>query len=83
MSSSQWSVFHLRVSAEPDPGSLTRVLERFQNLNIVPRRVAADWGTGGALHIEVEASGLTEEMIGLIAAKLGQVPSILNAHWHR
>lgn len=83
MSLSEWPVFHLRVAAEPDPGALARVLERFQNLNIVPRRVAAAWGTAGTVHIEVEASGVSEEQIRLIAAKLGQVPSILNAHWHR
>jgi hypothetical protein len=83
MSSPEWPVFHLRVAAEPDSGALARVLERFQNLNIIPRRVAADWGTAGALQIEVEASGVTEETMRLIAAKLGQVPSILNAQWHR
>ncbi len=47
MSSPDWPVLHLRVSAEPDPGVLARVLERFQNLNVVPRRVLADWATTG------------------------------------
>lgn len=83
MSFSDWPVLHLRVAAEPDPGVLARVLERFQNLNVVPRRVLADWATTGTLHVEVQVSGISETMLNLIAAKLGQVPSILDAHWHR
>ena len=83
MSSPDWLVLHLRVSAEPDPGVLARVLERFQNLNVVPRRVVAEWATRGTLHVEVQVSGISEYMLNLIAAKLGQLPSILNAHWHQ
>ncbi len=82
MSTVEFQVLHLRVAAEPDPGVLARVLERFQNLNVVPRRVVADWATTGTLHVEVQVSGISEYMLNLIAAKLGQVPSILNAHWH-
>jgi hypothetical protein len=82
MSSPDWHVFHLRVAAEADPSVLARVLERFQNLNVVPRRVLAEWATSGLLHIEVLIAGLPEHTINLIVAKLGQVPSILNAHWH-
>lgn len=81
-SSYDWPVFHLRVAAEPDPGALARILERFQNLNIVPRKVSAEWATG-TLYVEVHVSGLPEETINNITAKLGQVPSILNAYWHR
>lgn len=76
-------VLYLRVAAEPDPGVLVRVLERFQNLNVVPRRVLAEWATKEMLHVEVEIFGLSETTLNLIAAKLGQVPSILSAHWHR
>ena len=83
MSSPDWPVLHLRVTAEPDPGVLARVLERFQNLNVVPRRVLADWATTGTLHIEVQVSGISETMLNLITVKLGQVPTILAAHWHR
>jgi len=82
-SSPDWPVLHLRVAAEPDPGALARVLERFQNLNVVPRRVLAEWATTGVLHVEVQVAGLAEERLDLIAAKLGSVPSILNAYWHR
>ena len=34
------ALYRLRVTAEADLGALSRVLERFQNLNVVPRRVA-------------------------------------------
>jgi hypothetical protein len=83
MSVADFKVLHLRVAAEPDPGVLARVLERFQNLNVVPRRVLAEWATTGTLHVEVQVGGISEDMLSLIAAKLGQVPSILNAYWHR
>jgi hypothetical protein len=85
-SSHDWPVFHLRVSAEADPGALARVLERFQNLNIVPRKVSAEWATTGTtatLYVEVHITGLPEETVSKITAKLGQVPSVLNAYWHR
>jgi hypothetical protein len=81
--SPEWQVFHLRVAAEADPGVLARVLERFQNLNFVPRKVLAEWGVNGVLHIDVLIAGLPEHTVDLITAKLGQVPSILSAYWHR
>jgi hypothetical protein len=77
------SLLRLRVAADADPGALARVLERFQNLNIVPRRITAELGANGTLHIQVDIFGLTEERLTLIAAKIGQVPSIVNAYWHR
>jgi hypothetical protein len=81
--SPDWSVLYLRVSAEADPGALARVLERFQNLNFTPRRVVAEWGINDTLHVQVDIAGLPEERLDLIATKLSQVPSILNAYWHR
>lgn len=83
MSSAAWQLLHLRVSAEADPGVLARVLERFQNLNVTPHRILAEWSTAGTLHVEVAIAGLPEATLDLIAAKLGQVPSISNAYWHR
>jgi hypothetical protein len=59
------------------------VLERFQNPNVLPRRIIAEFGTNEALHIQVDAFGLTEEQMGLLAAKIRQAPCIVNAHWHR
>ena len=83
MSSSDWSRFRLRVTAEADPGALTRVLERFQNLNVVPRKVVAEQTTAGTLHIQVDVAGLPEAAVALVVAKLRQVPVILDAQWHR
>ena len=80
--SSDWPVLYLRVAADADPGALARVLERFQNLNLTPRRVVAEWGTNDTLHVQVDISGVSEERLSLMAAKLGQIPSILNVHWH-
>ena len=81
--SHDWQVLYLRVAAEPDPNALARVIERFQNLNFTPRRVVAEWGTAGVLHVQVDVAGMSEERLNIIAAKLGQVPSILSAYWHR
>lgn len=83
MSSDVWSVFHLRVVAEPDPGALARVLERFQNLNVLPRKITAEWASTGIVHVDVQVAGLPEDTINLIAAKISQAPSILSAYWHR
>jgi hypothetical protein len=73
----------LRVCAEADPGALARILICFQTLNVLPRRVLAELGTAGTLHVRVDVTGLTEQHLSLIAAKVGQVPSIGNAYWHR
>ena len=73
----------LRVSADADPGALARVLTSFQTLNVVPRRVVAELGTTGTLYIRIDVTGLTEGHLSLIAAKIGQVPCVGNAYWHR
>jgi hypothetical protein len=81
-SSEAVALLRLRVLAEPDPGALARVIERFQNLNVLPRRIVAEFGSSGAFHIQVDVLGLSEQTLTLIAAKIGQVPSVLSAHWH-
>ena len=83
MGSEVGSLLYLRVIAEQDPGALARVLERFQNLNVVPVRVLAEWAAQETLQVEVQLAGVTEDTIELIAAKLSQVPCIVNAYWHR
>jgi len=83
MSSLELSVLYLQVTAEPDPGALARVLERFQNLNVLPRSVRAEWATTGVLHVEVQIAGLSEHTFNIITDKIAQVPCILNAYWHR
>lgn len=76
------SLLRLRVTAEADLGALSRVLERFQNLNVVPRRVVAEMGSGDVLYIQVDICGMAEERLSLITAKLNQALSIRDAHWH-
>jgi len=76
------ALMRLRVTAEADLGALARVLERFQNLNIVPRRVVAEMGSGDELHIQVDIAGMAEERLTLIVAKLNQALSIRHAYWH-
>jgi hypothetical protein len=83
MFSPEYPLLRLQVTADADPGALARILERFQNLNVLPRRLISEFGTDDKLHIQVDVFGLTEERLTLIAAKIGQVPSILNTYWHR
>jgi len=75
-------LLRLQVSAEADSQVLSRVLERFQNLNLLPRRVVAEFGSGHLMHIQVDVFGVTEERLSLIASKIGQCPAVLGAHWH-
>ena len=72
----------LRVSTDGDPSVLTRLLGHFHNLNVMPRRVVAEFGSNSQLHVTVDVSGLSEERLTLITAKVGQNPSVLNAYWH-
>ena len=73
----------LQVVADADPGAIARVVERFQNLNIIPRRVIAEFSSNDILHIEVDVCGIPDEHLALIAAKIRQATSIVNAYWHR
>ena len=73
----------LQVVADADPGAIARVVERFQNLNIIPRRVSAEFSSNDLLHIEVDVCGIPEEQLALIAGKILQATCIVNAYWHR
>jgi hypothetical protein len=72
----------LRVSTDGDPSVLTRLLGHFQNLNVTPRRVVAEFSSNALLHLAIDVSGLSEERLTLITAKVGQNPCVLNAYWH-
>jgi hypothetical protein len=82
MESQELSLCRLRVVADADPGALARVLERFQNLNCLPRRVSAEFGTDDLLHVEVDIVGLSAEQLSLITEKVGQATCVVNAYWH-
>lgn len=77
-----FSLLRLRVVAEADPGALMRVLERFQNLGVLPRRVIAEFTTTDALSIQLDVAGLEESRLSLIAAKLSELPCVTQAYWH-
>lgn len=83
MSSPDLALLRLRVVTEADPGAIARVLERFQNINVLPRRVVVEHGTNGSLHFQVDVTGLSEQMLTLIALKISQVPTVSHVHWHR
>ena len=73
----------LQVVADADPGAIACVVERFQNLNIIPRRLSAEFSSNDLLHIEVDVCGVPESQLALIAGKIRQAPCIVNVHWHR
>jgi hypothetical protein len=77
-----FSLLRLRVVAEADAGALLRVLERFQNLGVFPRRVIAEFTTTDSLSIQLDVAGLEESRLTLIAAKLGELPCVTQAYWH-
>jgi hypothetical protein len=82
MCAQEFSLLRLRVVADADPGALARVIERFQNLNVLPRRVIAEYGSNDTLHIAVDVFGMSEEQRRLVVAKISQAPSIVSAYWH-
>jgi hypothetical protein len=81
MSPESVQVLRLRVLAEADPAALQRVLEHFLHLNVLPRRVVAEYGTANTLHIQVDIAGVSEQRLSLIAAKIEQAPCVLRAFW--
>lgn len=82
-SQSPFLLLRLQVVADADPTALARVLERFQNLNIVPRRVTAEFDTNDSLYISVDVFGISEEQLTLITDKVCQAASVIDAHWCR
>jgi hypothetical protein len=73
----------LQVVADADPRAISRVVERFQNLNIIPRRIIAEFASNDLLHIEVDVCGISAEHMALIVGKIQQSPCIVHAHWSR
>jgi hypothetical protein len=82
MCAEELSRSRLRVVADADPGVLARVLERFQNLNVLPRRIYMELGSTDVFHIEVDVIGMGEEQRKNIVAKVSQAVCVLNAYWH-
>jgi hypothetical protein len=83
MDSATVSLLRLRVVADADPGAIARVIQQFQNLNCVPRRVIAEFSTDDKIHIQVDVCGMPETQLALITQKVAQATSIIGAHWYR
>ena len=77
-----YSLLRLRVVAEADSGVLMRVLERFQNLGVLPRRVIAEFTTTDSVSIQLDVAGMEESRLSIIAAKVGEMPFVTRAYWH-
>jgi hypothetical protein len=81
-------VLRLRVITDGDPSVLPRLLGQLQNLNVAPRRVIAEFGpststgTSSVAHVQIDISGLSEERVSLIVAKILQSPCVLDSYWH-
>lgn len=75
------ALLYLRVSTGGDPSVLTRLLGYRRHVNVIPRRVAADFDLNRCLHVKVDLAGLLEERLTLNTAKIGQNPSVLKADW--
>jgi hypothetical protein len=82
MCAEDFSRFRLQVVADSDPGAITRVLERFHTLNIMPRRIHAELASNDLLHVEIDVFGVDSVKRRLIAAKLTQAICVLTIHWH-
>jgi hypothetical protein len=80
--SDTWTLLRLRVTTDGDPSVLPRLLGLFQNLNVTPRQVTAEFDIQAAMHVSIDVSGVPPERLSLIAAKIGQTPCVLNAYWH-
>lgn len=75
-------VLSLSVTAEADPGALPRLLNNFQQLNVLPRRVVAEYGSDELLHVRIDVAGVSEARLSVMAAKMDQIPSVIRAYWH-
>ncbi len=76
------ALLRVRVTTDGDPSALSRALGYFQNLNVTPRQVNAEFGAGPLMHLAIDICDLPEERISLITAKIAQHPCVVIAYWH-
>jgi len=74
------SLLRLRVVADAD--SLIRVLERFQSLNVPPRRIVAEFTTSYLVSIQLDLAGIEESRLSGFAAQIAKMPCVRTAYWH-
>jgi hypothetical protein len=77
-----YKLLRLHVTSDGDPSVLPRLLGLFQNLNVTPRAVLAEFGIDALMHLSIDVCGLHEARLNLIAGKIGQTPCVHNAYWH-
>ena len=75
-------LLRLHVATQADPSILPRLLGYFQNLNVTPRKVLAEFGARDLMHLTVDICGLAEEPLSRIAGKIGQAVPVEHVHWH-
>lgn len=76
--SAQW---RLKVIAEAEPSALTRILQPFQSLNVIPQRLRVE-RIGDAyfeVTVDMAAAAVLPETQRVIIAKLSQLPTVLVA----
>jgi hypothetical protein len=76
------SLVRLRVATDGDPSGLPRIFGIFQNLNVTPRSLHAEFSIRAEMFLSIDVFGLSEERVSLITAKIGQAPCVLSAYWH-
>lgn len=75
------TVLRLQVLAEADPGALVRTLQFLQARNIVPQQVSMKRVRGDLfdIAIDVDTASCGPEALSVIAAKLNELPIVLEA----
>jgi hypothetical protein len=61
------------ITTDGDPSVLNR-LRYFQNLNVSPCQVNAEFDVGSRMHVSVDFSGLPGKCVSLITAKIAESP---------
>jgi hypothetical protein len=80
-----YALTRLRVATDADAGILTRILGHFQNLNLTPRRVVAEFGSAaaaGTLFVQIDLCGLPADRLSSLTAKINQFVPVRDAYWH-
>ena len=75
-------LLRLYVATEADPSILPRLLGYFQNLNVTPRKVVAEFGARDLMHLTIDVCGLAEEPLSRIVGKIGQAVPVECVYWH-
>jgi acetolactate synthase regulatory subunit len=66
------------ISAQPEPGTLLRVLEPFAKRGLVPSRCHAVCGGAGMIElvVDIQITGLDPALVELVAASLRQIVGV-------